>query len=306
MLNDQNDAPGIPADAEQRKFTGIWIPAEIWLDDTLPALAKLLYAEIASFGRNGCWKKTEELMNPLGIGKDLFQKLCRQLKSGGYIEENRRFGRIVRTTTLGFRSSSGFTHQSAKPAVHQAVSSADEQAVSSADQLEYSKNKEKNNADAQAKPVENSKEKDEYGNKQINDFMSRWLEASGNDLKNKKRERRAAYNLLNSQTEEGINALLDAVKRIHDTGDPYAPAITAPSDLIGEYSKLPKLRLWVARHQEKPKSKKGKLVLDYDGLPPAYEITEQERAEVKAKFAEFRKNGLSFISTKQGGERDEK
>jgi hypothetical protein len=45
---------GIPADANERKFIGIWIPAEIWLDPNLTGLAKMLYAEIASFGDRGC------------------------------------------------------------------------------------------------------------------------------------------------------------------------------------------------------------------------------------------------------------
>lgn len=309
MQNNQND--NIPADAEKRKFTGIWIPAEIWNDEELPALAKLIYAEIASFGSAGCWKKTEELRDPLGIGSELFQKLCRQLKDGGYIEEKRMFGRIVRKTTLGFRSSSGMSHQKAKQAVHQAEWQADEQAESPAVQLEYSKNKERINGDkSPAKAVENSlKEQEEFGNHEINEFMKEWASATGNDLSKNKRERRAAHNLIKSQSKEGITALLAAVQQIHESGDQYAPTITQPSDLVGQYSKLPKLRLYVAKHTEKPKAKKGRLVLDYDGLPPAYEISEADREAVKQKFKEMRKNGEMPFKinkpTKQEEEKDE-
>lgn len=309
MLDNQND--NIPADAEKRKFTGIWIPAEIWNDEELPALAKLIYAEIASFGSAGCWKKTEELREPLGIGSELFQKLCRQLKDGGYIEEKRAFGRIVRKTTLGFRSSSGIAHQTVKPLVHQAEWQADEQAESPAVQLEYSKNKERINGDeSPAKAVENSeKEQEEFGNHEINEFMRKWSEATGNDLIKNKRERRAAHNLIKSQSKEGITALLAAVQQIHESGDQYAPTITQPSDLVGQYSKLPKLRLYVAKHTEKPKAKKGRLVLDYDGLPPAYEISEADREAVKQKFKEMRKNGEMPFKinkpTKQEEEKDE-
>lgn len=309
MQNNQND--NIPADAEKRKFTGIWIPAEIWNDEELSALAKLIYAEIASFGSAGCWKKTEELRDPLGIGSELFQKLCRQLKDGGYIEEKRMFGRIVRKTTLGFRSSSGMSHQKAKQAVHQAEWQADEQAESPAVQLEYSKNKERINGDkSPAKAVENSlKEQEEFGNHEINEFMKEWASATGNDLSKNKRERRAAHNLIKSQSKEGITALLAAVQQIHESGDQYAPTITQPSDLVGQYSKLPKLRLYVAKHTEKPKAKKGRLVLDYDGLPPAYEISEADREAVKQKFKEMRKNGEMPFKinkpTKQEEEKDE-
>lgn len=309
MQDNQND--NIPADAEKRKFTGIWIPAEIWNDEELPALAKLIYAEIASFGSAGCWKKTEELRDPLGIGSELFQKLCRQLKDGGYIEEKRMFGRIVRKTTLGFRSSSGMSHQKAKQAVHQAEWQADEQAESPAVQLEYSKNKERINGDkSPAKAVENSlKEQEEFGNHEINEFMKEWASATGNDLSKNKRERRAAHNLIKSQSKEGITALLAAVQQIHESGDQYAPTITQPSDLVGQYSKLPKLRLYVAKHTEKPKAKKGRLVLDYDGLPPAYEISEADREAVKQKFKEMRKNGEMPFKinkpTKQEEEKDE-
>jgi DNA-binding transcriptional regulator YhcF (GntR family) len=305
-MHNQND--NIPADVEKRKFTGIWIPAEIWNDEELPALAKLIYAEIASFGSAGCWKKTEELRDPLGISSGTFQKLCRQLKERGYIGEQRRFGRIVRMTTLGFQSSPQKTHQNKNCGVHQAVSCGDEQHNENADQLEYTKNiQRKNSGKSPAKAVKNSeKEQEEFGNHEINEFMQKWTSATGNDLSKNKRERRAAHNLIKSQSKEGIAALLAAVQQIHESGDQYAPAITQPSDLVGQYSKLPKLRLYVAKHAENLKAKKSRLVLDYDGLPPAYEISEADREAVKQKFKEMRKSGeMPFKINKLEEEKDE-
>lgn len=291
MQDNQND--NIPADAEKRKFTGIWIPAEVWEDDKLLPLARVLYGEIASYGKSGCWVKTEELREPLGLSAKTFQKLCKQLKDGGYISEQRRFGRIVRTTTLGFQPSGQKLHQSKKCSDERGKIYRDEQGNDCAVQLEYSKNKERINGDeSPAKAVENSeKEQEEFGNHEINEFMKKWASASGNDLSKNKRERRAAHNLIKSQSKEGITALLAAVQQIHESGDQYAPTITQPSDLVGQYSKLPKLRLYVAKHTEKPKAKKGRLVLDYDGLPPAYEISEADREAVKQKFKEMRKSG---------------
>ena len=291
MQNNQNELTGIPADAEKRKFTGIWIPAEIWNDNELPALAKLIYAEIASFGSAGCWKKTEALREPLGIGADLFQKLCRRLKEKGYIAEKRSFGRIIRTTTLGFQKA----HQAVSPVVHQAVSPADDQEESPVVHIEYSKNKEKiKGADAPAKAVENlEKEKEEFGDPAINAFMKRWASATSNDCSNIKRERRAAHNLLKSQSKEGIDAIIAAVQQIHESGDQYAPSITLPSDLVGQYSKLSKLRLYVAKQDTQKRAKiKRTLVLDYDGLPPAYEVSEAERNKVKEQIKAMRESGI--------------
>ena len=37
----------------ERQFKGIWIPAEIWLDENLTVMEKVLYAEIDSFCGNG-------------------------------------------------------------------------------------------------------------------------------------------------------------------------------------------------------------------------------------------------------------
>lgn len=293
MQDNQND--NIPADAEKRKFTGIWIPAEIWNDEELPALAKLIYAEIASFGSAGCWKKTDDLREPLGICADTFQKLCRQLKDKGYINEQRRFGRMVRTTTLGFQSSGEKIHQRKKLGVHQAVSSPDEQAKKLGVQLEYSKNKERIKGDkSPAKAVKNSeKEKEEFGDPAINAFMKKWASATNNDCTNIKRERRAAHNLLKSQTEQGIDAIIAAVQQIHESGDQYAPNITLPSDLVGQYSKLSKLRLYVAKQDTQKRAKiKRTLVLDYDGLPPAYEVSEAERNKVKEQIKAMRESGM--------------
>lgn len=84
QLNEQ-----IPEDTNKRGFEGIWIPREIWLDTNLSALERILYAEIASFGENGCWKKSEELMKLLGVGKGTFQKYCRNLReTSGYGAED--------------------------------------------------------------------------------------------------------------------------------------------------------------------------------------------------------------------------
>lgn len=239
---------GIPVDAEKRKFTGIWIPAEIWEDENIPALSKMLYAEIASFGSRGCWKKSEELMRPLGVSRSLFQQLCRALRERGYITEQRMFGRIVRTTALAFCSSSGMTHQCEKQAVHQAVSQADEQAVSQAVQKEYTKEYIKNKGDENvAGGVENSKK--EYGRADINELVELWESETGISIKGQQNERRQLYNLLRKYGHEATKTLIRRVGATRRSRDRYAPQIAVPSDLTGKYSKLPRMQMWEERNK---------------------------------------------------------
>ena len=47
----------------ERDFKGIWIPAEVWLDDRLGALDKMILAEIDSLdnGIDGCWASNDYL-----------------------------------------------------------------------------------------------------------------------------------------------------------------------------------------------------------------------------------------------------
>lgn len=86
----------------KRQFTGVWLPKELLLDERLTAAEKILYAEIASFGDKGCWKKSEELMSLAGMRTSTFQASCRRLVEFGYITQSREYGRMVRRSNIGF------------------------------------------------------------------------------------------------------------------------------------------------------------------------------------------------------------
>ena len=86
----------------KRQFTGVWLPKELLLDERLTAAEKILYAEIASFGDKGCWKKSEELMSLAGMRTSTFQASCRRLVEFGYITQSREYGRMVRRSSIGF------------------------------------------------------------------------------------------------------------------------------------------------------------------------------------------------------------
>ena len=86
----------------KRQFTGVWLPREVLEDERLKGTEKILYAEIASFGEKGCWKKSEELMSLTGMRTSAFQASCRRLVEFGYITQSREYGRIVRRSNIGF------------------------------------------------------------------------------------------------------------------------------------------------------------------------------------------------------------
>lgn len=278
---DQNEITGIPIDAEQRKFTGIWIPAEIWLDDKIPALAKLLYAEIASFGARGCWKKSDELMKPLNIKSATFQNLCRVLRENGYIFENRKFGRIVRTTTLGFSSAQN-SHQCKKQVVHQAEWQADEQAESQAVHKEYTKEYIFDTSEKEKKPVENS-----YGRAELNELVELWEQETTISIKGQQNQRRQLYNLLKKHGAEKTKQIIQLVGKAIKSRDCYAPMITKPSDLTGRFEKLSKLELWETRNKfSRPFGRPAPVIPIKKGKPDYNGAWDEQSEEERAKVSE--------------------
>lgn len=101
----------------KRQFTGVWLPREVLEDERLKGTEKILYAEIASFGEKGCWKKSEELMSLTGMRTSAFQASCRRLVEFGYITQSREYGRMVRRSNIGFLADSE-SHPIEKQRVH--------------------------------------------------------------------------------------------------------------------------------------------------------------------------------------------
>ena len=101
----------------KRQFTGVWLPREVLEDERLKGTEKILYAEIASFGEKGCWKKSEELMSLTGMRTSAFQASCRRLVEFGYITQSREYGRMVRRSNIGFLADSE-SHPVEKQRVH--------------------------------------------------------------------------------------------------------------------------------------------------------------------------------------------
>lgn len=73
--------------SEERQFKGIWIPKEIWLDDNLSALDKVILAEIDSLDdeNNGCYASNQYIADFCKCSESKVSKTISTLKRQGYI-----------------------------------------------------------------------------------------------------------------------------------------------------------------------------------------------------------------------------
>lgn len=66
---------------EDREFQGVWIPAQIYLDESLSWTQKLMLVEVASFTRNGleCFVSDEHFSRHLQISVSAVEKNLKAL-----------------------------------------------------------------------------------------------------------------------------------------------------------------------------------------------------------------------------------
>jgi hypothetical protein len=91
----------LPPTDMPRDFKGIWIPKEIWFDNTLDVFEKALMSELHSLdGKNGCWASNEYLCMFCNVRLRKLQQALEKLKAKGYIWVASFDGRtrIIRTT----------------------------------------------------------------------------------------------------------------------------------------------------------------------------------------------------------------
>ena len=71
----------------KRAFKGLWIPAEIWLDNSLTITEKVLYAEIDSFCGKGkeCYASNEHFAELLQVSNRRVQQLLKEMEAKGLI-----------------------------------------------------------------------------------------------------------------------------------------------------------------------------------------------------------------------------
>lgn len=78
-----------------RRFSGVWIPAEIWLENGLNALEKILLVEINSLdNENGCTAGNDYFSGFLGVTTIRVSQMIKRLKDDEYIYEESFDGRV--------------------------------------------------------------------------------------------------------------------------------------------------------------------------------------------------------------------
>lgn len=69
-----------------RKFKGVWIPAEYWLDENLTIMEMIILTEIDSLdGDNGCYASNKRFAEFIGMSTAYASKIIKSLKDKGYI-----------------------------------------------------------------------------------------------------------------------------------------------------------------------------------------------------------------------------
>ncbi len=95
-----------------RKFKGVWIPADYWLDENLSIMEVVILTEIDSLdGENGCFASNKHFASFIGMTPAYVSKIIKHLKEKGYISVNYKTENRVTTRSIkiirGTNSSKG-------------------------------------------------------------------------------------------------------------------------------------------------------------------------------------------------------
>ena len=84
-----------------RKFKGVWIPADYWLDENLSIMEVVILTEIDSLdGQNGCFASNNHFASFIGMTPAYVSKIIKHLKEKGYISVNYRTENRVTTRSI--------------------------------------------------------------------------------------------------------------------------------------------------------------------------------------------------------------
>jgi hypothetical protein len=95
----------------ERDFKGVWIPKDIWMDESLTVMEKMLLVEVDSLcGEKGCWASNQHLAAFLHVSKDRVSKLISGLVKKEYlvitikyVPGTKQVKERVLFTTIGYR-----------------------------------------------------------------------------------------------------------------------------------------------------------------------------------------------------------
>lgn len=73
-------------DQQERSFRGVWFPADVWLDNRLSAIEKMVLLEIDSLdGEDGCYASNQYLADFCQCSESKVSKAIAKLKDLGYV-----------------------------------------------------------------------------------------------------------------------------------------------------------------------------------------------------------------------------
>ena len=121
-----------------RKFKGVWIPADYWLDENLTIMEVVILTEIDSLdGENGCFASNKHFASFIGMTPAYVSKIIKHLKEKGYISVKYKTENRVTTRSIkiirGINSSKGGINNSLE-----GINSSKEGINNSLDPINYS------------------------------------------------------------------------------------------------------------------------------------------------------------------------
>lgn len=261
-----------------REFTGVWIPAEIILDENLTAIERIAYAEIASFREfyaSNAW-----LANRLGKSEPTARRIIASLIDKGYIERagfNGRFRKLRAGRPL--RNEQGAQNRAGRVIKNE---QADRSEMSTIEQSKE-QSKESSKEEAQGAADDQQKKSESYGNADINRLLKLFETETGIATANTQQNRRALYSLIRSRGSEGAESAVRLAGTAMRSDDQFAPRIASPRDLVGKYEKFSALQAWSIK---RAKANKPAAIPGYKRYEP--EDPEDYTPVSKERIAELR------------------
>ena len=182
-----------------RDFKGIWIPKEIWLDERLNALDKIILAEINSLdGEDGCYASNQYLAEFCQCSEAKITKSIALLIELGYVKVISFDGRkrFLKTCLIKNIRQGGKIYQA--------------ELENLPDNNIYT-NKDNNIIDKSIILEESNS----YGNLEINEMFDKWEEFFGYKPKSSRQNRFAVYNMLRAK-DKGKDWLINTMKILRE------------------------------------------------------------------------------------------
>lgn len=215
----------------ERDFKGVWIPKEIWLDERLTALDKIILTEIDSLdGEEGCYASNEYLAEFCQCCATKVSTSISLLIKLGYVEVKKFDGR------------KRFLKSCLIKKVNEPLKNCKAECKKIKDNNIY--NNIENNIDINNtnKLVSLEQAPKTYGNEQINEMFDEWEKMFGYKPKNCANNRRAVYNMLRAK-DKGKDWLLKTMLLLREAQkDRYAGkevlGVAGFSDMQYNYEKI--------------------------------------------------------------------